>query len=55
MLILDVDKVKYIIVIKCGFSIGFVGVDNDLFYKDKIMMLFGSVKDMVVKLVFEVK
>ena len=36
-------------------SAGFAGVDNDLFYKDKTMMLFGSAKDMVAKLLSEVK
>ena len=55
MPILDVDKAKHTIVIKRGLSTGFAGVDNDLFYKDKTMMLFGSAKDMVTKLVSEVK
>ncbi|MCL2931573.1 MAG: NAD(P)(+) transhydrogenase (Re/Si-specific) subunit beta [Trichodesmium sp. MAG_R03] len=55
MPILDVDKAKHTIVIKRGLSAGFAGVDNDLFYKDKTMMLFGSAKDMVAKLVSEVK
>jgi NAD(P) transhydrogenase subunit beta len=36
-------------------SAGFAGVDNDLFYKDKTMMLFGSAKDMVAQLVSQVK
>ncbi|MCF3569141.1 NAD(P)(+) transhydrogenase (Re/Si-specific) subunit beta, partial [Planktothrix agardhii 1807] len=43
------------IVIKRGMSTGFAGVENDLFYKDKTMMLFGSAKDVVAKLVSEVK
>ncbi|CDM92594.1 MAG: NAD(P)(+) transhydrogenase (Re/Si-specific) subunit beta [Limnospira sp. PMC 1291.21] len=55
MPILDVDKAKHTIVIKRGMSTGFAGVDNDLFYKDKTMMLFGSAKDMVAKLASEVK
>jgi NAD(P) transhydrogenase subunit beta len=55
MPILDVDKAKHTIVIKRSLSTGFSGVDNDLFYKDKTMMLFGSAKDMVTKLVSEVK
>ncbi len=55
MPILEVDKAKHTIVIKRGMSTGFAGVDNDLFYKDKTMMLFGSAKDMVAKLVSEVK
>jgi len=51
----DVVKAKQTIVIKRGMSTGFAGVDNELFYKDKTMMLFGSAKDMVGKLVSEVK
>ncbi|MFM9267581.1 NAD(P)(+) transhydrogenase (Re/Si-specific) subunit beta [Tychonema sp. BBK16] len=55
MPILEVDKAKHTIVIKRGMSAGFSGVDNELFYKDKTMMLFGSAKDVVAKLVAEVK
>ncbi|MES1022511.1 NAD(P)(+) transhydrogenase (Re/Si-specific) subunit beta [Gloeocapsa sp. BRSZ] len=55
MPILEVDRAKHTIVIKRGMSTGFAGVDNDLFYKDKTMMLFGSAKDVVAKLVSEVK
>jgi NAD(P) transhydrogenase subunit beta len=55
MPILEVDKAKHAIVIKRGMSTGFAGVDNDLFYKDKTMMLFGSAKDVVARLVSEVK
>lgn len=55
MPILEVDKAKQTIVIKRGMSTGFAGVDNELFYKEKTTMLFGSAKDMVAKLVSEVK
>ncbi|MBP5974852.1 NAD(P)(+) transhydrogenase (Re/Si-specific) subunit beta [Brasilonema sp. CT11] len=55
MPILEVDRAKQTIVIKRGMSAGFAGVDNDLFYKNKTTMLFGSAKDMVGKLVSEVK
>ncbi len=55
MPILDVDRAQHTIVIKRGMSTGFAGVDNSLFYKDKTMMLFGSAKDVVSKLVSEVK
>lgn len=55
MPILEVDKAKHAIVIKRGMSAGFAGVENELFYKDKTMMLFGSARDMVTKLVSEVK
>ncbi len=55
MPILEVDRARQTIVIKRGMSAGFAGVDNELFYKDKTTMLFGSAKDMVAKLVSEVK
>lgn len=55
MPIIQVDRAKHTIVIKRGLSTGFAGVDNELFYRDKTMMLFGSAKDMVSKLVAEVK
>jgi NAD(P) transhydrogenase subunit beta len=55
MPILEVDKAKHAIVIKRSMNAGFAGVDNELFYKDKTMMLFGSAKDVVTQLVSEVK
>jgi len=55
MPILEVDKAKNAIVIKRGMSAGFAGVENDLFYHQKTMMLFGGAKDMVGKLANELK
>ena len=55
MPILDVDKAKHAIVIKRSMRTGFAGVDNELFYKDKTTMLFGSAQDIVSQLVAEVK
>ncbi|MGK7905481.1 MAG: NAD(P)(+) transhydrogenase (Re/Si-specific) subunit beta [Hormoscilla sp.] len=55
MPILEVDKAGHTIVIKRSLNTGFAGIDNELFYKDKTMMLFGSAKDMVTKIVGEVK
>jgi NAD(P) transhydrogenase subunit beta len=55
MPILEVDKAKHAIVIKRSMNAGFAGVDNELFYKDKTMMLFGSAKDVVTQLVSQVK
>ena len=55
MPILEVDKAGHTIVIKRSLNTGFAGIDNELFYKDKTMMLFGSAKDMVTKIVAEVK
>lgn len=55
MPILEVDRAKHTIVIKRSMNTGFAGVDNELFYKDKTMMLFGSAKDVVNQLVSSVK
>ncbi|NET38418.1 MAG: NAD(P)(+) transhydrogenase (Re/Si-specific) subunit beta [Cyanothece sp. SIO1E1] len=55
MPILDVDRAHHTIVIKRSMRVGFAGVDNELFYKDKTMMLFGSAQDAVSRLVTEVK
>ncbi|MBE9177582.1 NAD(P)(+) transhydrogenase (Re/Si-specific) subunit beta [Oculatella sp. LEGE 06141] len=55
MPILEVDRARNTIVIKRGMNAGFSGVENELFYKDKTMMLFGSARDVVDQLVSEVK
>lgn len=55
MPILEVDKAKTTIVIKRGMSTGFSGVENELFFGNKTMMLFGSAKEMVEKITAEVK
>jgi NAD(P) transhydrogenase subunit beta len=55
MPILEVDKAQNTIVIKRSLNTGFAGIDNDLFYKNKTMMMFGSAKDMVSQLVVEMK
>lgn len=55
MPILDVDRAHHTIVIKRSMSPGFAGIENDLFYKDKTMMMFGGAKDVLTQLVTEVK
>ncbi|MBV5260233.1 NAD(P)(+) transhydrogenase (Re/Si-specific) subunit beta [Synechococcus moorigangaii CMS01] len=55
MPILEVDKAKTTIVIKRSMNTGFSGVQNELFFKDKTMMLFGGAKDVVEKITSEVK
>ena len=53
MPILDVDKARTVLVIKRGMSPGFAGIDNELYYIDKTMMLFGDAKVFVGELVKE--
>jgi len=55
MPILEVDKAQHTIVVKRSMNTGFSGVENELFYKDKTMMLFGGAKDVVSHLVTAVK
>src|SRR5207302_10704242 len=45
MPILEVDRAKPIIVLKRSMRPGFAGVDNDLYYDPKCMMLFGDPKE----------
>jgi NAD(P) transhydrogenase subunit beta len=53
MPILDVDKAKTVMVIKRSLSPGFAGIDNELYYLNKTMMLFGDAKAFVGDLVRE--
>jgi len=55
MPILEVDRAKSIIVLKRSMRPGFAGVDNDLYYNEKCMMLFGDAKDSITKLITEMK
>jgi NAD(P) transhydrogenase subunit beta len=55
MPILDVEKAKSIIVLKRSMRPGFAGVDNELYYNERCMMLFGDAKDSITKLISELK
>ncbi len=50
MPIIDADKARIVVIIKRSLSVGYAGVDNDLFYEDKTMMLFGDGKKMMNEL-----
>jgi NAD(P) transhydrogenase subunit beta len=47
MPILDVDKARTVMVIKRSMSPGFAGIDNELYYLDKTLMLFGDARAFV--------
>ena len=50
MPIIDADMARTVVIIKRSLSVGYAGVDNDLFYEDKTMMLFGDGKAMMSQL-----
>jgi NAD(P) transhydrogenase subunit beta len=51
MPILEVDKARTVMVIKRSMSPGFAGIDNELYYMDKTLMLFGDAKSFVSEIV----
>jgi NAD(P) transhydrogenase subunit beta len=53
MPILDADKAHTVMIIKRGMSPGFAGIDNELYYMDKSLMLFGDAKGFVTSIVKE--
>ena len=55
MPILDVDKSRTVIINKRTMNPGFAGVQNELFGYDNSIMVFGDAKDMLVKLLSDLK
>jgi NAD(P) transhydrogenase subunit beta len=53
MPILEVDKAKHIMVIKRSMNPGFAGIENELYYNEKTMMVFGDARTVVTTLAQE--
>jgi NAD(P) transhydrogenase subunit beta len=55
MPIIDADKAKTVFVIKRSMNPGFAGIENELFFADNTLMLFGDAKVVITNLVQALK
>jgi NAD(P) transhydrogenase subunit beta len=54
MPILEVDKAQCVMVVKRSMRAGFAGIENELFFDPKTLMVFGDAKQVVSELATEV-
>ena len=47
MPVLDVENARAVLIVKRSLGVGYAGIDNEVFYRDKSMMLFADAKKMV--------
>ncbi len=55
MPILDADKARHVVLMKRSLNPGFAGIDNELYYDPKTTMLFGDARQVLGRLVEELK
>ncbi len=51
MPVLDVEKARHVLFVKRSMASGYAGVENELFFRDNTIMLFGDAKAMCEKIV----
>jgi len=52
---LDVDKAQTVFVLKRSMNPGYAGIENELFFNDNTIMIFGDAKETVGRLTAELR